>query len=165
MVSSCALRVLIASLFACSIFLGSPARSAPATDPTAAAATKVAQLLSRSGYTYTTHNKTTWSTELERKNIGKVRVIISVGGDIVVIFAILAKKANIQKTTQFLETLLSANHDYDYAKIGLDKDGDLFVRIDTPARVIDGQDLKSVIQQVANSSDELYAKVSGSIRR
>ena len=40
---------------------------------------------------------------------------------------------------QFLDTLLSANQEYNYAKIALDKDGDLFVRIDSPSRRIDAE--------------------------
>jgi len=159
------LRGLIAFLIVACICVGSPALRAQGTDATAANAAKLAQVFKQSGYTYTTHNSTTWSIDLQRKNIGKVKVITSVGSDIVVTFVILAKKANIQKSAQFLETLASANHDYDFVKVDLDKDGDLFVRIDTPARTLDVQEFKSVVEQVANASNEVYAKVSGSIRR
>jgi glucose/arabinose dehydrogenase len=131
----------------------------------AASAAKVEQLLKQSGYAYTTHSPNTWSVEFDRKNLGKFRVIISTGSDIVVTFAILAKKAQITKAPDMLETLLSANHDYDYAKIGLDGDGDLFVRVDCPLRLVDAQELKSIIGQVANASDEVFTKVSGSIKR
>ncbi len=85
--------------------------------------------------------------------------------DIIVTFAILAKKATIQKTPKFLETIAVANHEYDYVKIGLDKDGDLFVRIDTLMRVTDAGEMKSVIEQVANASDEVFGKVSSSVKR
>ena len=159
-------RWLVALSVASCVGLASPAPRAQGTDPaTTANGAKLAQLLPQTGYTYKTHNNTTWSIEVPRKNIGNVRVIISVGSDIVVTFAILAKKAALQKTVAFYESLATANHDYDYAKIGLDKDGDLFVRIDTSARLIDAKELKSVIDQVANASNEVYAKVSGSIRR
>src|SRR4029077_941210 len=99
---------------------------------------------------------TTWSVDFDRKNIGKLKVIVSTGSDIVVTFAIIAKKAAIQKTPQLMEILLKANHDYDYAKIGLDKDGDMFVRIDDPLRLIDSNELKYAIAQVADVSDELF---------
>jgi hypothetical protein len=156
---------LIGLLLACSIGLGPAALRAQTLDPaTAANAAKLSRLLKETGLTYNTHSGTTWSVDLQRKNIGKVRVITSVGSVVVVTFAILAKKAAIQKTMQLLDALASANHEYDYAKIGLDKDGDLFVRIDTPSRLIDAKELKSAIDQVANASDEVFAKVSGSIR-
>jgi Putative bacterial sensory transduction regulator len=138
---------------------GAAAQASQASDA------KVEQLLKASGYTYTTHSPNTWSVEFDRKSLGKFRVIISTGSDLVVSFAILAKKAAINKTPKLLETLVFANNDYDYAKIGLDKDGDLFVRIDSPLRLIDADELKSIIGQVANASDELFAKVSGSIKK
>jgi len=122
-------------------------------------------MLKQTGYTYNTHNPTTWSIDLTRKNLGKVRVILSTGSDILVTFVIVAKKAQIQKTPQLMDRLLTANHDYDYTKIGLDKDGDLFVRIDMPLRTIDATELKSIIDQVANASDEIYAKVANWIKK
>jgi hypothetical protein len=122
-------------------------------------------MLKQTGYAYNTHNPTTWSIDLTRKNLGKVRVILSTGTDILVTFVIVAKKAQIQKTPQLMDKLLTANHDYDYTKIGLDKDGDMFVRIDMPLRTIDATELKSIIDQVANASDEVYVKVATWIKK
>jgi hypothetical protein len=117
-------------------------------------------MLKQTGYNYTTHNPTTWSIDLNRKHLGKAKVILSAGSDILVTFVIVAKKAAIQKTSQMMDALLTANHDYDYAKIGLDKDGDMFVRIDMPLHSVDPDELKQIIDQVANASDEVYAKVA-----
>jgi putative sensory transduction regulator len=116
-------------------------------------------MLKDTGYAYNTHNATTWSIDLNRKNYGKMRVILSTGSDLLVTFVIVAKKAAIQKTPQMMDALLTANHDYDYTKVGLDKDGDLFVRIDMPLRSLDAKEVKSIVDQVANASDEIYAKV------
>jgi hypothetical protein len=167
----CLMVMLAAASWVC---LGTPSLQAQVSDAVGAAqgqaseaarAAKVEQLLKQTGFTYKTHSPNTWSIEFDRKNLGKFRVIISTGSDIVVTFAILAKKAEINKTPDMLETLLSTNHNYDYAKIGLDNDGDMFVRIDCSLRLIDSQELKSIIGQVANASDEIYAKVSGSIKK
>jgi len=122
-------------------------------------------LLKQTGYPYNTHNPTTWSIDLTRKNLGKVRVILSTGSDILVTFVIVAKKAAIQKTPQMMDALLTANHDYDYTKVGLDKDGDMFVRVDMPLRTVDASELKSIVDQVANASDEIYAKVARWIKK
>jgi hypothetical protein len=94
-----------------------------------------------------------------------MRVILSSGSDILVTFVIMAKKAGIQKTPQLLDALATANNDYDYAKIGLDKDGDMFVRVDMPLRILDAAELKQIIDQVANASDELYPKIKAWIKR
>jgi putative sensory transduction regulator len=122
-------------------------------------------MLKQTGYNYTTHNATTWSVDLNRKSLGKVKVILSTGGDILVTFVIVAKKAAIHKTPQMMDTLLTANHDYDYTKVGLDKDGDMFVRIDMPLHTVHSADLKAIVDQVANASDEIYAKVATWIKK
>jgi hypothetical protein len=64
-----------------------------------------------------------------------------------------------------MDALLLANHEYDYVKIGLDKDGDMFVRIDTLMHSVNSSDLKATINQVANASEEVFVKVASSIRR
>jgi hypothetical protein len=122
-------------------------------------------MLKQTGYNYTTHNATTWSIDLNRKSLGKMKVILSTGGDILVTFVIVAKKAAIHKTPQMMDALLTANHDYDYTKVGLDKDGDMFVRIDMPLHSVHSAELKSIIDQVANASDEIYAKVATWIKK
>jgi Putative bacterial sensory transduction regulator len=127
---------------------------------------RVEQSLKETGFSYKTHNANTWSIEFERKTLGKFRVIMSTGGsDILVTFVILAKKANINKTPKMMETLLTANHDYDYVKVGLDIDGDLFVRIDNWLPTLSSGRLKDTINQVANASEEVFVKVANSIRR
>jgi hypothetical protein len=136
-----------------------------AARPALAQSVSMAKMLEQTGYTYKTHNATTWSIDLDRKNTGTTKVILSTGDDMLVTFVILAKKAAIKKTPQLLEALARANHDYDYTKIGLDKDGDLFVRIDTKLRLLDAAELKYVIDQVANASNELYPKLSAWAKR
>lgn len=135
------------------------------SQPAAAQSVDMDAMLKETGYTYTTHNATTWSIDLNRQHLGKTKVILSTGSDILVTFVIVAKKAAIQKTPQMMDALLIANHDYDYTKIGLDKDGDMFVRIDMPLRSVDAAELKSIIDQVANASDEVYVKVATWIRK
>ena len=151
---------LVRSLMLLSLLcLGAAAR------PALAQSVSMETMLGQTGYTYKTHNATTWSIELSRSNIGKTRVILSTGSDMLVTFIILAKRAAIRKTPQLMETLVHANHDYDYAKIGLDKDGDLFVRIGTALRLLDATKLKYDIDQVANASNELYPKLSTWIKK
>ena len=136
-----------------------------AAHPSFAQSVGMDALLKQTGYSYNTHNATTWSIDLNRKNLGKVKVILSTGSDLLVTFVIVAKKAKIQKTPQLMDALLTANHDYDYTKVGLDKDGDMFVRIDMPLRTIDATELKAIVDQVANASDEIYAKVATWIKK
>jgi hypothetical protein len=138
---------------------------APTTLHAQSDAVQMEKLLKDTGFTYKTHAANTWTVDFERKTLGKFRVIVSTGSDIVVTFVIIAKKANINKTPKMMEAMLFANHDYDYCKIGLDNDGDMFVRIDNELRTTDSRRLKDTINQVANASEEIFVKVAGSIKR
>ena len=152
-------RGLLVALCAAFIVIG----SAPVRAQSDSA--RVEQMLKETGFKFTTHNATTWSIDFDRKTLGKFKVIMSTGSDILVSFAILAKKANINKSPKLMETIVNANHEYDYVKVGLDKDGDMFVRTDTLLRTLDAKALKDVINQVANASEEVFVKVAGSVKK
>ncbi len=123
------------------------------------------RVLSKTGFSYTKHGASTWTTEFDKKNLGKFRVIVSVRDydAPLVTFVVVAKKANVDKTAELMDKLALANYEYDYVKIGMDNDGDMFVRIDNNLRKVDAEQMKATINQVANVSDELFGKISGSI--
>jgi hypothetical protein len=156
-------RILTLLLAASWVCLGSPSLQAETSNGSCGG--KEQRLLKEAGYTYNTHSETTYSVDLDRKNLGKFRVIVACGSGLVVTFAILAKKSAIQKTPRLMEILLFANHEYDRTKILLDKDGDLAVRVDTPVRLIDATQLKDDVGQVASVSNELFPKISAFIKR
>jgi hypothetical protein len=58
---------------------------------------------------------------------------------------------------------MQANNDFDYAKIGYDKDGDIFVRADIPPSA-DLASFKTIVEQVAAASDALYGRVKSLLR-
>ena len=76
-----------------------------------------------------------------------------------VTFVTVAKKAQMNRSQDLLLTLLRQDHEYDYVKVGLDRDDDLFVRIDSNARLLDLQEFKATVEQVAHSADDLYKQV------
>src|SRR6185437_2004454 len=127
----------------------------------------VVDRLKAMGETYNTHNPTTWSLDLTRNNIGNMRVILSCDNDsgILVTFVIVAKKTNIRKTMEFMDAVAHANQTYDYVKCGLDKDDDLFVRIDFPMRLLDSQEMKAIVDQVADAADALFPSVKQFVAR
>lgn len=59
--------------------------------------------------------------------------------------------------------LLNANYDFDYVKVGIDNDGDLFVRADLPPDT-DAAHFKSIIEQVAAATDVLYGRIQPLLR-
>jgi hypothetical protein len=130
---------------------------------------KVERLIKAAGFSYKTHSPNVWSVEFDRPPLGKYRVILSVDSakapDLVVTFVTAARKAQITRTPKLDDTLLRANNEYDYVKIGFDDDGDLFVRADNSVRTMDGARMKEVIDQVANATKELATKIAASVKR
>jgi hypothetical protein len=68
----------------------------------------------------------------------------------------VAYKNNMRMTAELIEKLLQINHDLDYAKVGIDEDGDVFGRIDTHLRIMDVEEMNDVIAQVSNTTDTTY---------
>jgi hypothetical protein len=61
--------------------------------------------------------------------------------------------------------MLSLNHELDRVKIGTDDDGDAFVRLDASLRVLDVEETKEDMEQVASASDEVYGDMRPSLNQ
>ncbi len=124
---------------------------------------KVASLLESSGYPYTKAADSVWAVPFEGKALSKFNVVASVVAlteqDILVLFVIVAEAKNLKVTPELMRIMLKLNGDLDRVKIGFDKDGDVFVRIDLSIRVLDSQELKGNIEQVAAAADEVYTAI------
>lgn len=145
------LVLLCSALFA----LGIGPTSAAAQDK--APSSKVLQLLEDSGYAYSKASATVWTIPFEGKVLSKFKVITSTQQDILVVFVVVAEKKEFKLTPELMQKLLGMNSDLDRVKIGIDSDGDAFVRIDLSLRVLDTQEFKANIEQVAAAADEVYA--------
>jgi len=148
--------VVLLTVLVSTVWSPSPIR---AMQPAGEVATKVAQLLDQSGYTYTRRNDTAWSINRRGNSLSEFKVIIGVGDDLMVTFVTVAKKAQMNRSQDLLLTLLRQDHEYDYVKVGLDRDDDLFVRIDSNARLLDLQEFKATVEQVAHSADDVYKQI------
>jgi len=80
-----------------------------------------------------------------------------------VVFVTLVQNQRLPVTTDFMRTLLEQNHELDRVKVGYDRDGDLSVRIDSNMRVIDATELRDIVNQVKNASDEIYGMIEPSL--
>ena len=56
-----------------------------------------------------------------------------------------------------MKKLLGLNEQLDRVKIGLDKEGDVFVRIDLSIRILDKQELKENLDQAAAAANDVFA--------
>jgi hypothetical protein len=141
------------------------------TKPTAAEVTsltaKLETLMNASGYKMNKVNDSVYTIDFTGKQLAKFKLVVNVvakGTDgIIVVFTTPVEKSQIPNNTNIMLVLLKANSDFDYVKIGIDGEGDAFVRADIPANA-DGAYFKTVVEQVAAVTDELYGKIKSLLR-
>jgi hypothetical protein len=126
-------------------------------------ADKLVRLMKEDNFNYiTTSSPTVFTIHFTGDHLKDIKVILALGSDEdsdLVIFVTVTPKATMPTTADFRYILLKANHEYDQVKIGLDGDDDLSVRVDGSMRVADATYLKNLVNQVKNSSDEIYGKI------
>lgn len=120
---------------------------------------KVESLLRDSKYNYKRLSNATvavWILARRGEQAGNFEMRVTTEKGIVVAFVTVAYKNNMRMTAELIEKLLQINHDLDYAKVGIDEDGDVFGRIDTHLRIMDVEEMNDVIAQVSNTTDTTY---------
>jgi hypothetical protein len=130
---------------------------------TEASSARVTQLLQGSGYNFKSVTPTVWSIDFTGKSLTKFKVILATQDDLLVVFVTVAQKKNIPLSTDFMLKLLKFDHSLDRVKVGLDDDDDLFVRVDLSVRVLDAQEFKLNIEQLAAAANDVYAGVQFSL--
>jgi hypothetical protein len=82
-------------------------------------------------------NETTWTLDFAGKQIPKFKVVVTAtdkdaSGIITAIANPIAKDQMPRNRANLSAAMMKANGDFDYVKIGFDKEGDVFVRADIP---------------------------------
>ena len=124
---------------------------------------KIAQLLKASSYDFSQKTDTVWSADFKGKSLSTFRLVVAVQDDVMVTFVTVAEKARIPLSADFMHKLLRYNSTLDRVKIGLDDDGDLFVRCDASVRVLDSKELAAIVDQVSAAADEVYKGIATSL--
>jgi hypothetical protein len=122
-------------------------------------ADRIDALLHQSGYTYEQKAPGVWVIPQKGDSLGDFKVIVAVGDGITVVFVIVAAKADMDMDQDLAYKMLHMNHEYDRVKIGVDDDGDAFVRADASVRVLDETEFKDIVHQVSASADEVHAAI------
>ena len=120
---------------------------------------KVDRLVRGSGFTSRHPKAGAWILDAKGQNIGSYELFVAVSGDIVVAGAVVAKKSQLPLNPALFQTMLRSNHDMDFVKIGLDGDGDAFVRIEISGRILDAVEFKKIIDQVVAATDAEYLRI------
>jgi hypothetical protein len=126
---------------------------------------KLSQLLKGSGYQFTQKTDSVWAIDLDGKSLGNYKLIGASEQGMLVMFVIIATKAELNLNQDLAYKMLKLNHEFDRVKVGIDDDGDAFVRVDLSIRTLDEEEFKLNVEQVANSADEAYADIKPYLRQ
>jgi hypothetical protein len=116
-------------------------------------------LLDESGQQYE-KSGSGWSVKFTGNNLKQVSIYVAQPGEMIVLAALLANKADVQDASGLQSILLRANEDYDYIKTTIDDDGDYMIRLDLLALGLTGKRLSEHLVQIATVVDLLEPSVS-----
>jgi hypothetical protein len=133
------------------------------TDPQVVA--KLAQILERSGYTYRKATDNVWVVSFKGNSLAEFQVFVTSVENLVVMGAVVAKKASMKVTPEMMFKLLRIVHDIDRVKIGFDDDEDLFVRAEVTAKCFDVAEFKSSMEQVSAGTDKVHAAIKSHLTK
>jgi hypothetical protein len=127
-------------------------------------AAKVVSLMRADSYNFVpTKSPTVWMIPFTGDHLKDIRVVVTVKDTTMVVFVTVVQNQHLPVTTDFMRTLLEQNHELDRVKVGYDREGDLSVRIDGSMRVMDAAELREIVNQVRNASDEIYGIIEPSL--
>ena len=123
---------------------------------------RVSALLSASKIKFVKHSgskNSAWTIDRRGAERGEFQVVLTVKSDLLIVFVTVEQKARIQRTPELDQKLLKMSYKFDFAKIGIDDDDDVFVRIDTHLRLLDSAALVEIVEQVSRITDVVYREL------
>ena len=128
-------------------------KSVPGTSQTAV---KVERLLKEAGLNNKKYSEGVWLAEAQGKDFP---VLVVASGDVVVIGVIVAKKDSMPMSKEFLYKVAKLNHEYDFVKIGLDNEDDLFARSERKVAGMTAGDFKESFDQVVIATSNVVVQL------
>ncbi len=119
---------------------------------------KLLSLLEQSGYRYGKVGDGVWEIPATGDNVKEFSIRLALAEDVLLAMARIADRKNLVMKEGLLTKLLALNHQFDSAKLALSEEM-LYARIDLHARLVDVQELKYLVEQVANVVDETYPQI------
>ena len=135
---------------------GMQAQTSPAEEA------RVSALLSASKIKFVKHSgskSSAWTIDRRGADRGEFQVVLTVKSDLLIVFVTVEQKARILRTPELDQKLLKMSYKFDFAKIGIDDDDDVFVRIDTHLRLLDSAALVEIVEQVSRITDIVYREL------
>lgn len=122
---------------------------------------KIENLLNKMSYQVEKADSNTWSIPFKGNHIPQLQVVITESEGLTVFFCIVKEKASTTISVDKRLKLLNYNMDFDRAKIGIDDEDNLMVRIDISTRIADQHEMEANIEQLAAAADEVYGLLFG----
>ncbi|MFY9555849.1 MAG: YbjN domain-containing protein [Blastocatellia bacterium] len=118
----------------------------------------IVALLEKSGYSYTKVSDGVWEVPGTGKNLKEFGIRLAHADDILLVMVKLVDRKDLKPQPALLTKLLELNHKFDSIKVALSEDM-LYLRMDTHLRLLDNQELKYLVEQIANATDETYPQI------
>jgi hypothetical protein len=148
------LKLMVAAL----ILLTTPILGSAQAQTKSKGAPEIVALLEKSGYTYTKVSDGVWEIPGTGKNLKEFGIRLALADDILLVMVKLADRKDLKLQPPLLTKLLELNHKFDSIKLALSEDM-AYLRMDTHLRLLDGEELKYLVTQIANAADETYPQV------
>ena len=126
--------------------------------PAKPAATGLLGVIEKSGYTYTKVADGIYEVPATGKNLKEFPLRLTQAEDLIIVIAKLADRKNITISAPLTLKLLEMNDNYDVVKFALSAEM-LYARIDIHSRLIDVDELKSLVELMAHVVDEAYPEI------
>lgn len=118
----------------------------------------IVALLEKSGYSYSKVRDGVWEIPGTGKNLKEFGIRLALADDILLVMVRLADRKDLKLQPALMTKLLELNHKFDWIKLALSEDM-LYLRMDTHVRLVDNQELKYLVEQIANATDETYPQI------
>ena len=121
-------------------------------------APEIVALLEKSGYSYKKVGEGLWEIPGTGKNLKEFGITLALADDILLVMVKLGTRKEFKLEPALLTKLLELNHKFDSVKLALSEDM-AYLRMDIHLRLLDNQELKYLVEQIANATDETYPMV------
>jgi hypothetical protein len=118
----------------------------------------IVALLEKSGYRYSKVREGVWELPGTGKNLKEFGIRLALADDVLLVMVKLADRKDVKMQPALMTRLLELNHKFDWIKLALSEDM-LYLRMDTHVRLVDSQELKYLVEQIANATDETYPQI------
>jgi hypothetical protein len=118
----------------------------------------IVALLEKSGYSYTKVGDGLWEIPGTGKNLKEFGIRLVLADDILLVIVKLVDRKALKLEPALTTKLLELNHKFDSIKLALSEDM-LYLRMDTHLRLLDNPELKYLVEQIANATDETYPQI------